>query len=251
MASLTQWTWVWVNSGSWWWTGRPGVLRFMGSQRVGHNWATELNWTDGPYGYKQSDTTEQLPLTQSSQRLTGKIILVVAMFCGRSCRKLEKCPLGNWNVSLELGREVISWWKNIFILYLLWAKRWIWGEKIYLRVNYTDSLTMIFSSLSTCFFIQSSLEIHGGWVLGTTADTKIWGCLRSSVGLWSFPSASMDSTNLGCVLLPLFFLICMLVDLHSSNSYCSRVNNIAILFLFYGTLEALIQRYITNTIINI
>ena len=44
MASLTWWTWVWVNSGSWWWTGRPGVLRFMGSQRVGHNWATELNW---------------------------------------------------------------------------------------------------------------------------------------------------------------------------------------------------------------
>ena len=39
----TQWTWVWVNSGSWWWTGRPGVLRFMGSQRVGHDWATELN----------------------------------------------------------------------------------------------------------------------------------------------------------------------------------------------------------------
>ena len=45
MASLTPWTWVWVNSGSWWWTGRPGVLRFMGSQRVGHDWATELNWT--------------------------------------------------------------------------------------------------------------------------------------------------------------------------------------------------------------
>ena len=45
MASLTQWTWVWVDSGSWWWTGRPGVLRFMGSQRVGHEWATELNWS--------------------------------------------------------------------------------------------------------------------------------------------------------------------------------------------------------------
>ena len=43
MASLTQWTWVWVNSRSWWWTGRPGVLQFMGSQRVGHDWATELN----------------------------------------------------------------------------------------------------------------------------------------------------------------------------------------------------------------
>ena len=44
MASLTWWTWVWVNSGSRWWTGRPGVLRFMGSQRVRHDWATELNW---------------------------------------------------------------------------------------------------------------------------------------------------------------------------------------------------------------
>ena len=44
MASLTWWTWVWVNSRSWWWTGRPGVLWFMGSQRVRHDWATELNW---------------------------------------------------------------------------------------------------------------------------------------------------------------------------------------------------------------
>ena len=40
MASPTQWMWVWVNSGSWWWTGRPGVL-----QLVRHDWATKLNWT--------------------------------------------------------------------------------------------------------------------------------------------------------------------------------------------------------------
>ena len=46
MASPTQWTWVWVDAGSWCWTGRPGVLRFMGLQRVGNNWATELNWTE-------------------------------------------------------------------------------------------------------------------------------------------------------------------------------------------------------------
>ena len=43
MASPTQWTWVWVNSRGWWWIGRPGVLQSIGSQRVGHNWATELN----------------------------------------------------------------------------------------------------------------------------------------------------------------------------------------------------------------
>ena len=45
MASLTRWTWVWVSSGSWWWTGKSGVLQSMGSQRAGHDWATELNWS--------------------------------------------------------------------------------------------------------------------------------------------------------------------------------------------------------------
>ena len=44
MASPTQWTWVWVSSGSWWWTGKPGIPESMGSQRVRHDWATELNW---------------------------------------------------------------------------------------------------------------------------------------------------------------------------------------------------------------
>ena len=46
MASLILWMWVWVDSGSWWWTERPGVLSFLGSQRVGHDWATKLNWTE-------------------------------------------------------------------------------------------------------------------------------------------------------------------------------------------------------------
>ena len=46
MASPTQWTWVWVDSGSWQWTARPGMLWFMVSQRVRHDWVTELNWTE-------------------------------------------------------------------------------------------------------------------------------------------------------------------------------------------------------------
>ena len=45
MASSIQWTWVWVDSGSWWWTGRSGMLQSMGSQRIRHDWATKLNWT--------------------------------------------------------------------------------------------------------------------------------------------------------------------------------------------------------------
>ena len=46
VASLTQWTWVCASFGSWWWTGKPGVLQSMGLKRVWHNWATELNWAE-------------------------------------------------------------------------------------------------------------------------------------------------------------------------------------------------------------
>ena len=71
MASSTQWTWVWVNSRSWWWTGRPGVLQSMGSQRVGHDWGTELNWTEEPgalqsIGSKELDTTEVTACTNAN-----------------------------------------------------------------------------------------------------------------------------------------------------------------------------------------
>ena len=51
MVSLTLWTWIWASSGRWWWTGKPGMLQSMGPQRVRHNWATELNWTEGQTDY--------------------------------------------------------------------------------------------------------------------------------------------------------------------------------------------------------
>ena len=59
MASPTQWTWVWVNSRSWRWTGRPGMLQALGSQRVRHNWVTELSWTDHVVNRLFSNTTVQ------------------------------------------------------------------------------------------------------------------------------------------------------------------------------------------------
>ena len=62
MASQTRWMWVWVNSRSWWWTGRPGVLWFMGSKIVGHDWATELNWTETRLG-KQISTEKKRSTT--------------------------------------------------------------------------------------------------------------------------------------------------------------------------------------------
>ena len=56
MASPTWWTWIWVNSRSWWWTGRPGMLQFMRLQRVRHNWAIELNWDPSESNLVMSDS---------------------------------------------------------------------------------------------------------------------------------------------------------------------------------------------------
>ena len=68
MASLTRWTWVQVNSGSWWWTGRPGMLRFMGSQRVGHDWATKLNWAELAGLFATPRTVGKAPLPTEFSR---------------------------------------------------------------------------------------------------------------------------------------------------------------------------------------
>ena len=62
MAPSTQWTWVWASSRSWWWTGKPGVLQSMGSERVGHDRATELNWTEADDILRSSKTEGNLPL---------------------------------------------------------------------------------------------------------------------------------------------------------------------------------------------
>ena len=66
MASLKRWTWVWVHSGSWWWTGRPGVLRFMRLQRVRHDWATDLNWKEINPEYSLEGQMLKLKLQYSS-----------------------------------------------------------------------------------------------------------------------------------------------------------------------------------------
>ena len=70
MALPSQWTWVWASSGSWWWTGKPGLLQSMGSQRVRHDWATKLNWTT--YQFSQNRKLEIIsptpPLWQKVKR---------------------------------------------------------------------------------------------------------------------------------------------------------------------------------------
>ena len=91
MALPTQWTWVCVNSGSWWWTGRPGVLRFMRSQRVRHDWATELNWYLNP-----RESSGLLELI-SAQQCWG--------FPGGSEGKVSACNAGDPGSIPGLGRS--------------------------------------------------------------------------------------------------------------------------------------------------
>ena len=86
MASLTQWTWIWINSRSWWWTGRPGVLWFMGSQRVRHAWATELtDWV----------SISVLMIGLFIFSLTSWFSLQ-RLYILRICLFLLSCPI-NWN----------------------------------------------------------------------------------------------------------------------------------------------------------
>ena len=83
MASRTQWTWVWVDSGSCWWTGRPGVLWFMGSQTVGHDWVTELNWILSFLNYLDMFIQSQLTMYVSIFSLFWLMDLYVYLYRNR------------------------------------------------------------------------------------------------------------------------------------------------------------------------
>ena len=113
MASWTQWTWAWISSRSWWWTGKPGVLQYMGSQRAGHNWATELNWLH----LKISPWIAQWPLQDSFPDcdLTCQIQPVHSkgdqswVFIGRTDAKAE-IPI----LCLATSCEELTHWKRLW-----------------------------------------------------------------------------------------------------------------------------------------
>ena len=100
MASPTRWTWVWVNSRSWWWSGRPGVLRFMGSQRVGHNWGTKLNWTESWLKFCEVKKKKELILGSHPHMVFQAESKVYCIFhhllplCPQSRQKREKAKRG-------------------------------------------------------------------------------------------------------------------------------------------------------------
>ena len=105
MASLTRWMWVWVNSGSWWWIGRPGVLWFMGLQRVGHDWVTELRSIS--WASQVVLVVKNLPANSGDIRDAGSIPR-----SGRSPRERHGNPLQYSCLGNPMDRG--AWWATVY-----------------------------------------------------------------------------------------------------------------------------------------
>ena len=130
MALLTRWTWVWTSSRSWWWTGKPGILQSMGSQRVGHDWVMELNWTGDSNVWPVSRTTDSgAHVSFIQQTLTGccqEPAIVSGCWCYHNSQAYrpalmeptiywevqQKCTQGvkGHNIAIK-GTNTLPWWR--------------------------------------------------------------------------------------------------------------------------------------------
>ena len=118
MASPTQWTWVWVNSGSWWWTGRTGVLRFMGSQRVGHNWVTELNWTEWIRNASYSTWYIVSSININFVYFTNSCLSFIVQVCDLLHPHPPRTSV-RWWILRHLLNHLLSWRQSLFFHILL------------------------------------------------------------------------------------------------------------------------------------
>ena len=130
-ASPTQWTWVWASAGSWWWTGRPGMLQSMGSLRVGHDWVTELNWTTKDQEQFKTCPTPRDVQAASACECEWNKASQAATFSNKTSRSCEgyKLPLEAKPVSdISLQRK-----KTLFyflhiqgnLLFHEWPRSWV------------------------------------------------------------------------------------------------------------------------------
>ena len=128
MASPTQWTWVWASSGSLWCTGRPGMLQSMGSQRVGHDWVTELNWTTEMNWTLRNNKTGDIMLPDSKLYYKATVIkrVVLAQKHKHKSKQQNWSPEINPNICGQLiynkGAKNIQWRKDCLF------NKWCWDN---------------------------------------------------------------------------------------------------------------------------
>ena len=149
MASLTRWTCVWVNSGSWWWTGRPGVLWFMGSQWFGHDWITELNWTELKYnrmlGQRGMDTGFCWKACSYSLLVHFALIILAFFLFFAYTRQGHNLQVFVFVLSFllypkQLGRRLICWWSIRFGNWMSsnWHNKWQFPSLYYVLYSTWD-----------------------------------------------------------------------------------------------------------------
>ena len=179
MASPTQWTWVWVNSRSWWWTGRPGVLQFMGLQRVGNDWVTEQNWWNDskPRSHHMNNLIRKVILDARLHISNFALIVHVLSLspCFGNQKERDSCSL--FSVSVE------CWW--VLLPLSMPSKPFFWSQStlpyskqskfladifellyclaVYLCNQPAPSTLLVFSL--TLLWSSCGLHIPGDWII--------------------------------------------------------------------------------------
>ena len=187
MASLTQWTWVWVVSGSWWWTGRPGVLWFNWSHRVGHYWVTELNWTlwkksyDLPRWHIKKQTLITLPT--KVRLLKAMISPVVTYVCEISFYK-ESWALKNWGLwTVVLEKTLLHTlnYKEIQQVHPKGNQSWMFleGLMLKLKLQYFGHLCKELTHLKKPWCWERLKT-------GRKGDDRGWDSWRASLTQWTW-----------------------------------------------------------------
>ena len=176
--------WVWVNSGSCWWTGRPGVLQFMGWQRVRHDWATELNWTNKPELPSSFSKYHSYAPTSTYQKLLFKnfwpplFLLLTFWYPPRfvvsfSTQKKSFNNFSSLYPSLDTA-ELSQWHFPNGVPLLLFFNSISWGTPV------SQNLPRLKSPGLPCFFAPYTSSAVW-WALWTPSPKNASNCIKSQL----------------------------------------------------------------------
>ena len=187
MASLTRWTWVWRNSRSWWWTGRLGVLQFMESQKVGHNWATELSWTECIQDGKNKNL---------SYSISPSLLPVQSFFLPHFLLSFQQAcflssPTHCLRPILLYTLDSLCHWPLFLILFFTFS---CCCSVIQWCLTLWNSMDCSMPGFPVFYYLPKFAEIPVHWV--DDAISQLFTSGGQSIGAWALASASVFSMNI-------------------------------------------------------